>query len=55
MYELSLVDRNPPAVFLVYLKFDPKQIKPELDPLLANTFSSYLYSWQAIIQRRATI
>ena len=52
MYELRLVQKMPPPVFLSYLKLDSQITKVPLDPLIANIVSGYLYSWQAIIERR---
>ena len=52
MYQLKLVDRTPPTVFLTYLKMNPQILKSELDPMTANVISGYLYSWQSIIERR---
>ena len=49
MYQLNLVDRLPPAIFLAYLKLNVDITKVELDPILGNVISGYLYSWQAII------
>jgi hypothetical protein len=54
MYELNFVDKIPPAAFLTYLKSDPELTKTQLEPITANKISGYLYSWQAIIQRRST-
>lgn len=55
MYQLNIVDRVPPPVFSTYLKLDPELTKGKLDPITANIISGYLYSWQAIIERRSTI
>lgn len=49
MYQLNLVDRSPPSIFLAYLKLNVDIAKTELDPILGNVISGYLYSWQAII------
>lgn len=55
MYQLNLVDLLPPAIFLTYLKLNVDIAKAELDPILANAISGYLYSWQAIIERRSAL
>jgi hypothetical protein len=51
MYELNFVEKIPPSAFL---KSDPELTKTKLEPIIANKISGYLYSWQAIIQRRST-
>ena len=55
MYELNLVEKQPPVCFQKYLTLDSSLMNYELDATLANIISSYLYSWQAIIQRRGAI
>lgn len=55
MYELNLVEKEPPKVFLELLKLDPNITKRELDPITASTIASYLYSWQEIILRKKAI
>jgi len=55
MYELGLVNKIPPASFISYLTLDNNVTKDSLDPIVANQIASYLYSWQAIIQRRSAI
>lgn len=52
MYSLKLVDRTPPPIFQMHLQLDSQALKAKLDPLIANIISGYLYSWQAIIERR---
>ena len=54
MYELNFVEKMPPSAFVTYLKSDPELTKTKLEPIIANKISGYLYSWQAIIQRRST-
>ena len=55
MYELNLVEKQPPTCFILYLTLDPIILNYELDSTVASILSSYLYSWQAIIQRRGAI
>jgi len=55
MYELNLVNKIPPGAFISYLTLDNNITKNSLDPITANIIASYLYSWQAIIQRRSAI
>jgi hypothetical protein len=52
MYELKIVPREPPKTYIDLLKFEIK-LSDELTASMCSSISTYLYTWQALLLRRA--